>query len=567
MSSLCHFFFLLFFCDQGFALAQYTLAQCYEYGSGVSEDLQLAAVWYRKASAQGHDEARQALAAIEANWKAEAEALIVGSKLRRVLGVPTNRVAATHVHALLEASPTVATTARTAAAAATDVAPARIVVDGAARAPDGVVTDEKVEKEATPDDVHCCLLAAAATCFLFGYGVAVDVAAAKALFALVDVPALKALASQAPSNGGYKTAVAAAANDSSSNSNRSSGVSSSSSSSNESTKAAVEAAVAGAEMQRYAQFLLGGMLLAGHGAAEEDDEEAVEWLERAAAPPKHEAYVGVSWHPRGLAHAQYSLGSCHYYGIGVEFEDDLLAAQLYTKAAEQGHGDAWYFLGILEEPQPDPTAHLPPPLPANEQLAFSDSETPLLAPSLAGMKLRFPVATAAVSGLSKASATVCMTTATMGTDPKKRAAEAHIDAMLVYHHQSETDADDTGDMEEEVKDSAGSSAGISSSKFKGQAWHSAACTTGPTSKPPTAKTAESPPRNSSSTTPRRRRSHDLNNSSGSNDHSSSSIAGAKGQGPESSESRGKHTPPRKPTKASPALRRAGSGPFVQTVAK
>jgi len=513
----------------------------------VSEDLAFAAVWYRKASAQGHEDARQALAALEANWKAEAEALTVGSKLRRVFGVPTSHVASADVRALLEkASPpvtpvTVTATAPAAAAAAAAAAATTALVEGASDS-DGAAKNGELDNLGTaPDDeLHCASLAAAATCFLFGYGVAMDVAAAKALFALVDVSALKTLASQAPSNGGYKTAVATAAANSSSSSNSAS------------TDAAVEAAVAGAEMQRYAQFLLGGMLLAGHGAADEEDEEAVEWLERASQAPKHQAYVDVSWHPRGLAHAQYSLGSCHYYGLGVEFEDDQLAVQLYTKAAEQGHGDARYFLGILEEPQPDPTSHLPPPPPPAPVLASNASKLPPLAPSLAGIELHFPACGAAAISVSSDRSIAAPRTS--NTDLKRLTAEARIDGLLQCLHESNKDAQG-GVMEEEVKDSEGSAEELSS-KLKGQA------------RAATGKTAESPPRKASSTTPQRRSSHDRNSNSSSNNHSNSVCdAGARAQGSEPVESRGRHTPPRKPTKASPALRRNGSGSSMHTAWK
>ena len=47
--------------DQGDAEAQYDLARCYDNGAGVPEDEAEAVNWYRKAAAQGHEEAAEAL--------------------------------------------------------------------------------------------------------------------------------------------------------------------------------------------------------------------------------------------------------------------------------------------------------------------------------------------------------------------------------------------------------------------------------------------------------------------------------------------------------------------------
>jgi len=44
------------------------------------------------------------------------------------------------------------------------------------------------------------------------------------------------------------------------------------------------------------------------------------------------------------ADAQYNLGKCFHFGLGV-VQDDCKAVEWYTKAAEQGHMDAQFYLG------------------------------------------------------------------------------------------------------------------------------------------------------------------------------------------------------------------------------
>jgi TPR repeat protein len=50
--------------NQGHAVAQYTLGECYALGFAVSIDTEKALYWYRKAAAQGHREALRKVASI-----------------------------------------------------------------------------------------------------------------------------------------------------------------------------------------------------------------------------------------------------------------------------------------------------------------------------------------------------------------------------------------------------------------------------------------------------------------------------------------------------------------------
>ena len=47
--------------EQGNAGAQFSLGVCYEYGAGVSKDLEEAVKWYRKSAEQGDEDAKKAL--------------------------------------------------------------------------------------------------------------------------------------------------------------------------------------------------------------------------------------------------------------------------------------------------------------------------------------------------------------------------------------------------------------------------------------------------------------------------------------------------------------------------
>ena len=49
---------------------------------------------------------------------------------------------------------------------------------------------------------------------------------------------------------------------------------------------------------------------------------------------------------RGYAHAQFNLGMCYMYGIGVG-KDEAEAVRLFQLAADQGYAPAQYNLGLL----------------------------------------------------------------------------------------------------------------------------------------------------------------------------------------------------------------------------
>ena len=50
--------------DQGMADAEFVMGQLFQQGRGLTQDEQMAREWYQKAADQGHEEAAEALAAL-----------------------------------------------------------------------------------------------------------------------------------------------------------------------------------------------------------------------------------------------------------------------------------------------------------------------------------------------------------------------------------------------------------------------------------------------------------------------------------------------------------------------
>jgi TPR repeat protein len=53
--------------EQGHAMAQFNLGECFKYGQGVAKDLVEAVKWYRKAAEQGYANAHEQLERLTGN--------------------------------------------------------------------------------------------------------------------------------------------------------------------------------------------------------------------------------------------------------------------------------------------------------------------------------------------------------------------------------------------------------------------------------------------------------------------------------------------------------------------
>jgi len=83
---------------------------------------------------------------------------------------------------------------------------------------------------------------------------------------------------------------------------------------------------------QYAQACLGLMCYYGRGV-DRNSSTAVEWYRKAAE--------------QGHADAQFYLGLMYRYGFDGVDENEAIAAEWYRKAAEQGHANAQYNLGFM----------------------------------------------------------------------------------------------------------------------------------------------------------------------------------------------------------------------------
>ena len=83
-----------------------------------------------------------------------------------------------------------------------------------------------------------------------------------------------------------------------------------------------------------AQFELGQALDLGFGNTTKNEEEAAKWYRAAAG--------------QGLAEAQYKIGKAYYYGTGVD-KDPKEATRWFLKAAEQEHKEAFFNVGLAYE--------------------------------------------------------------------------------------------------------------------------------------------------------------------------------------------------------------------------
>jgi TPR repeat protein len=95
-----------------------------------------------------------------------------------------------------------------------------------------------------------------------------------------------------------------------------------------------------------AQFVLGGFLYRGEFGYAPDVHAAVRWLSRAAAHgnPLARLHVG-SMLASGEVPAEMVASLCEEHGVGAATPPVELAAQLYARAAAQGHPTAEYAYG------------------------------------------------------------------------------------------------------------------------------------------------------------------------------------------------------------------------------